>query len=200
MHNLAWWQSAVIYEVYPRSFQDSNGDGIGDLNGIVQRLDYLVNLGIDAIWVAPVYRSPMVDFGYDVADYCDVDPIFGTMQDFDRLLKEAHRRDLKLILDFVPNHSSDQHPWFLESRSSRENAKRDWYLWRDEPNNWMSNFGGSGWEWDKQTNQYYYHSFLKEQPDLNWRNPAVRAAGGDCSCQFAGWTRVWMDFVSMSCG
>jgi alpha-glucosidase len=186
MHNLAWWQSAVIYEVYPRSFQDSSGDGIGDLNGIIQRLDYLVNLGIDAIWVAPVYRSPMVDFGYDVADYCDVDPIFGTMQDFDRLLKEAHRRDLKLILDFVPNHSSDQHPWFLESRSSRENAKRDWYLWRDEPNNWMSNFGGSGWEWDKQSNQYYYHSFLKEQPDLNWRNPAVRAAMYDA-------LRFWLD-------
>jgi alpha-glucosidase len=176
MHDLAWWQSAVIYEIYPRSFQDSNGDGIGDLDGIIQRLDYLVRLGVDAIWVAPMYRSPMADFGYDVADYCSVDPIFGTMQDFDRLLKEAHDRDLKLILDFVPNHSSDQHPWFLESRSSLDNAKRNWYLWRDEPNNWMSNFGGSGWEWDKQTNQYYYHSFLKEQPDLNWRNPAVRAA------------------------
>jgi alpha-glucosidase len=186
MHNLAWWQSAVIYEVYPRSFQDSNGDGIGDLDGIIQRLDYLVNLGVDAIWVAPMYRSPMADFGYDVADYCDVDPIFGTMQDFDRLLKEAHRRDIKLILDFVPNHSSDQHPWFLESRSSRENAKRDWYLWRDEPNNWMSNFGGSGWEWDEVTNQYYYHSFLKEQPDLNWRNPAVRAAMYDA-------LRFWLD-------
>jgi alpha-glucosidase len=186
MRNLAWWQSAVIYEVYPRSFQDSNGDGVGDLDGIIQRLDYLVKLGVDAIWVAPVYRSPMADFGYDVADYCDVDPIFGTMQDFDRLLEEAHRRDLKLILDFVPNHSSDQHPWFLESRSSRENAKRDWYLWRDEPNNWMSNFGGSGWEWDRQTNQYYYHSFLKEQPDLNWRNPAVRTAMYDA-------LRFWLD-------
>ena len=186
MHNLAWWQSAVIYEVYPRSFQDSNGDGIGDLDGIIQRLDYLVKLGVDAIWVAPIYRSPMADFGYDVSDYCGVDPIFGTMQDFDRLLKEAHRRDLKLILDFVPNHSSDQHPWFMESRSSRENSKRDWYLWRDEPNNWMSNFGGSGWEWDKQTNQYYYHSFLKEQPDLNWRNRAVRTAMYDS-------LRFWLD-------
>jgi alpha-glucosidase len=186
MHNLAWWQSAVIYEIYPRSFQDSNGDGLGDLDGIIQRLDYLVELGVDAIWVAPMYRSPMADFGYDVADYCGVDPIFGTMQDFDRLLKEAHDRDLKLILDFVPNHSSDQHPWFIESRSSRENSKRDWYLWRDEPNNWMSNFGGSGWEWDKQTNQYYYHSFLKEQPDLNWRNPAVRAAMYDV-------LRLWLD-------
>jgi alpha-glucosidase len=186
MHNLAWWQSAVIYEVYPRSFQDSNGDGIGDLDGIIQRLDYLVKLGVDAIWVAPMYRSPMADFGYDVADYCGVDPIFGTMQDFDRLLKEAHGRGLKLILDFVPNHSSNQHPWFMESRSSRENAKRDWYLWRDEPNNWISNFGGSGWEWDKQTNQYYYHSFLKEQPDLNWRNPAVRTAMYDA-------LRFWLD-------
>jgi alpha-glucosidase len=186
MHDLAWWQSAVIYEVYPRSFQDSNGDGIGDLDGIIQRLDYLVKLGVDAIWVAPIYRSPMADFGYDVADYCSVDPIFGTMQDFDRLLKEAHRRHLKLILDFVPNHSSDQHPWFLESRSSLVNAKRNWYLWRDEPNNWMSNFGGSGWEWDKQTNQYYYHSFLKEQPDLNWRNPAVRRAMYDV-------LRFWLD-------
>lgn len=186
MHDLAWWQSALIYEVYPRSFQDSNGDGIGDLDGIIQRLDYLVRLGVDAIWVAPMYRSPMADFGYDVADYCSVDPIFGTMQDFDRLLKEVHRRDLKLILDFVPNHSSDQHPWFLESRSSVNNAKRNWYLWRDQPNNWMSNFGGSGWEWDKQTKQYYYHSFLKEQPDLNWRNPAVRAAMYDV-------LRFWLD-------
>ena len=176
MHNLAWWRSAVIYEIYPRSFQDSNGDGIGDLDGIIQRLDYLVKLGVNAIWVAPIYRSPMADFGYDVADYCDLDPIFGAMEDFDRLLTEAHRRNLKVILDFVPNHSSDQHPWFIESRSSRESAKRDWYLWRDEPNNWMGNFGGSGWEWDVGTNQYYYHSFLKEQPDLNWRNPAVRTA------------------------
>jgi alpha-glucosidase len=186
MRSLAWWQSAVIYEIYPRSFQDSNGDGIGDLDGIIQRLDYLVKLGIDAIWVAPIYRSPMADFGYDVADYCSVDPIFGTMADFDRLLEEAHRRGLKLILDFVPNHSSDQHPWFIESRSSRENPKRDWYLWRDEANNWRSNFGGSGWEWDERTKQYYYHSFLKEQPDLNWRNPEVRAA-------MYGVLRFWLD-------
>jgi alpha-glucosidase len=186
MHNLAWWQSAVIYEIYPRSFQDSDGDGVGDLDGIIQRLDYLVTLGIDAIWVAPIYQSPMADFGYDVADYCGVDPIFGNLHGFDRLLKEAHRRDLKLILDFVPNHSSDQHPWFLESRSSRDNAKRDWYLWRDEPNNWMSNFGGPGWEWDGLTNQYYCHSFLKEQPDLNWRNPAVRTAMYDA-------LRFWLD-------
>ena len=176
----------MVYEIYPRSFQDSNGDGIGDLDGIIQRLDYLVKLGVDAIWVAPIYRSPMADFGYDVADYCSIDPIFGTMRDFDRLLEEAHRRNLKLILDFVPNHSSDQHPWFVDSRSSRENSKRDWYLWRDEPNNWRSNFGGSGWEWDELTNQYYYHSFLKEQPDLNWRNPEVRTAMYDA-------LRFWLD-------
>jgi alpha-glucosidase len=176
MQEFAWWQSTVVYEIYPRSFQDSNADGIGDLGGILQRLDYLVQLGVDAIWISPIYQSPMADFGYDVADYCGVDPIFGTMRDFDRLLEEAHCRGLKMILDFVPNHSSDQHRWFLDSRSSREGPKRDWYLWRDQPNNWMSNFGGSGWEWDERTGQYYYHSFLKEQPDLNWRNPAVRTA------------------------
>src|SRR6202522_913317 len=159
MQEHAWWQSAVIYEIYPRSFQDSNADGIGDLNGILQRLDYLVQLGIDAIWISPIYRSPMADFGYDVADYCTIDPIFGTMQDFDRLLEEAHRRGLKVILDFVPNHTSDQHPWFLDSRSSHANPKRDWYLWRDPapdggvPNNWMSNFGGPGWTFDQTTGQ-----------------------------------------------
>ena len=176
MQKTAWWQHGIIYEVYPRSFQDSNGDGVGDLNGILQRLDYLVKLGVDALWISPFYPSPMADFGYDVADYCGIDPLFGTMQDFDQLLQEIHRRGLKLILDLVPNHTSDQHPWFLESRSSRENSKRDWYLWRDEPNNWQSNFGGSGWEWDDVTGQYYYHSFLKQQPDLNWRNPEVRRA------------------------
>jgi alpha-glucosidase len=186
MQELAWWQSAVIYEIYPRSFQDSNADGIGDLNGILQRLDYLVQLGVDAIWISPIYPSPMADFGYDVADYCGIDPIFGTMRDFDRLLGEAHRRGLKVILDFVPNHSSDQHPWFLESRSSRESHKRDWYLWRDEPNNWLSNFGGSAWEWDEATAQCYYHSFLKQQPDLNWRNPAVRSAMFDA-------LRFWLE-------
>jgi alpha-glucosidase len=176
MQNLSWWKRAVVYEVYPRSFQDSGGDGIGDLNGILQRLDYLVQLGVDAIWVSPIYPSPMADFGYDVSDYCGIDPVFGTLKDFDRLLAEVHRRGLKMILDFVPNHTSDRHPWFLESRSSRDNPKRDWYLWRDEPNNWMSNFGGSGWQRDEVTRQYYYHSFLKEQPDLNWRNPPVRKA------------------------
>ncbi len=173
MHELEWWKRAVIYEVYPRSFQDSNGDGIGDLAGILERLDYLVELGVDAVWISPIYPSPMADFGYDISDYCGIDPLFGTMADFDRLLAEVHRRGLRLILDFVPNHTSDQHPWFLESRASRENAKRDWYIWRDQPNNWSSNFGGSGWEFDPATGQYYYHSFLKQQPDLNWRNPAV---------------------------
>lgn len=176
MQKLTWWQRAVVYEVYPRSFQDTNGDGVGDIRGIQQRLNHLLRLGIDAIWISPIYPSPMADFGYDVADYCDIDPLFGSMQDFDSLLKELHSRKLKIILDFVPNHTSDQHPWFLESRSSRDNPKRDWYLWRDEPNNWLSNFGGSGWELDKTTGQYYYHSFLKQQPDLNWRNPAVRQA------------------------
>ncbi|HVN92970.1 MAG TPA: alpha-amylase family glycosyl hydrolase [Terracidiphilus sp.] len=176
MQDLDWWKRAVIYEVYPRSFQDSNGDGIGDLRGIVERLDYLVELGVDALWVAPVYPSPMADFGYDVADYCGIDPIFGDMTDFDALLEQAHRRGLRLILDFVPNHTSEKHPWFIESRSSRENEKRDWYIWRDQPNNWTSNFGGSAWEFDPRTGQYYYHSFLKEQPDLNWRNPAVKQA------------------------
>jgi alpha-glucosidase len=176
MHELTWWQWGIIYEVYPRSFQDSNSDGIGDLNGILERVDYLVELGISAVWIAPIYPSPMADFGYDVADYCGIDPIFGTMEDFDRLLDRLHLRGLKVILDFVPNHTSDQHPWFLESRSSRGNSKRNWYLWRDQPNNWLSNFGGSGWERDEVTGQFYYHSFLKQQPDLNWRNPEVQAA------------------------
>jgi alpha-glucosidase len=182
MSDAAWWQSAVIYQVYPRSFQDSNGDGIGDLAGIARRLDYFVELGVDAIWISPIFPSPMADFGYDVADYCDVDPRFGTLADFDALLAGAHARGLKLLLDFVPNHSSDQHPWFVESRSSRDNPKRDWYLWRDPapgggpPNNWISDFGGSAWQWDAATGQYYYHAFLKEQPDLNWRNSELRAA------------------------
>jgi alpha-glucosidase len=176
MQETSWWQRAVIYEVYPRSFQDSNGDGVGDLEGIGGRLDYLVRLGIDAVWISPFYPSPMADFGYDVADYTGIDPLFGTLADFDRLIEEVHRRGLRLILDFVPNHTSDQHPWFLESRSARTSPRRDWYVWRDEPNNWLSNFGGSAWEYDGPSGQYYLHSFLKEQPDLNWRNPAVCAA------------------------
>lgn len=177
-----WWQGGVIYQIYPRSFQDSKGDGIGDLQGITRRLGYLAELGVNAIWISPIYPSPMADFGYDVSDYCDVDPRFGTLADFDDLLVQAHARGLKLLLDFVPNHTSDRHPWFAESRSSRSNPKRDWYLWRDPaagggpPNNWISDFGGPAWEWDEASGQYYYHAFLKEQPDLNWRNPAVRAA------------------------
>ncbi|HEY5796196.1 MAG TPA: alpha-amylase family glycosyl hydrolase [Bosea sp. (in: a-proteobacteria)] len=177
-----WWQSGVIYQIYPRSFQDTDGDGIGDLKGIAHRLDYLAGLGIDAIWISPIYPSPMADFGYDIADYCDVDPRFGTLADFDDLLAQAHARGLRVLLDFVPNHTSDRHAWFMESRSSRDAAKRHWYLWRDPapdggpPNNWISDFGGSAWAWDEASGQYYYHAFLKEQPDLNWRNPAVRAA------------------------
>jgi alpha-glucosidase len=182
MQATAWWQRGIIYEVYPRSFQDTDHDGIGDLAGILARLDYLVELGVDVLWIAPIYPSPMADFGYDISDYCGIDPRFGTLADFDRLLKAAHERGLKLILDFVPNHTSIEHPWFLESRSSRLNPKRDWYLWHDAaedggpPNNWLSNFGGSGWEWDAITGQYYYHSFLKQQPDVNWRNPDLREA------------------------
>src|SRR5271166_100421 len=177
-----WWQRGIIYQIYPRSFQDSNADGIGDLDGIRHRLDYLCELGVDAVWISPIYPSPMADFGYDITDYCDIDPIFGTLGDFDRLLSEVHSRGLKLVLDFVPNHTSDRHPWFLESRSSRRNPNRNWYIWRDPapgggpPNNWLAHFGGSGWEFDPTTGQYYYHAFLKEQPDLNWRNPEVRQA------------------------
>jgi len=174
-----WWQRGIIYQVYPRSFMDSNGDGVGDLTGLISRLDYLRWLGVDAVWISPIYPSPMKDFGYDVADYTAIHRLFGTFADFDRLIREAHARDLKVILDFVPNHSSDQHPWFVESRSSRDNPKRHWYIWRGPgagggpPNNWLSCFGGSAWEYDAHTGQYYYHAFLREQPDLNWRNPEV---------------------------
>ena len=177
-----WWQRGVIYQVYPRSFQDTDGDGVGDLNGITSRLDYLRWLGVDAVWTSPIFPSPMADFGYDVSDYTGIHPMFGTMDDFDRLLSEAHARNLRVILDWVPNHSSDRHPWFIESRSSRDDPKRDWYLWCDPaadggpPNNWLSVFGGSAWELDERTGQYYYHAFLKEQPDLNWRNRDVRSA------------------------
>ncbi len=179
---LAWWQRGVIYQIYPRSFQDSDGDGTGDLRGIISRLDDISRLGVDAIWISPVYPSPMTDFGYDVSDYCDIDRLFGTLADMDALIAASHQRGLKVILDYVPNHTSDQHPWFIESRSSRASPKRDWYLWHDgrgdgePPNNWLSNFGGPGWTWDAASGQYYYHSFLPTQPDLNWRNPAVRSA------------------------
>ncbi|SDM57610.1 alpha-glucosidase [Catalinimonas alkaloidigena] len=204
---VAWWQHAVVYQIYPRSFQDSNGDGVGDLPGITQRLDYLRWLGVDAIWISPIYPSPMADFGYDVTDYTGIEPMFGTLHDFDHLVEEAHRRHLKVILDYVPNHTSIEHPWFQESRSSRDHPKRDWYLWKDPgvetsnvetsdvetsrpdggpPTNWVSNFGGHAWSLDPQTGQYYYHAYLPEQPDLNWRNPAVQEAMFDA-------LRFWLD-------
>ncbi len=187
-----WWREGVVYQIYPRSFMDSNGDGIGDLEGIRSRLDHLAWLGVDAIWLSPVYPSPMKDFGYDVADYCDVDPLFGSLAELDRLIAEAHARGLRVILDWVPNHTSDRHPWFLESRASRSSPKRSWYVWRDPgpdgspPNNWLSTFGGPAWEWDEATGQFYLHSFLKEQPDLDWRNPEVVAAQHEV-------LRFWLD-------
>ncbi len=188
----SWWQTGVIYQIYPRSFCDSNSDGIGDLPGITSKLDYLQWLGVDAIWLSPMYPSPMADFGYDISDYTDVHPLFGTLHDFDTLLEQAHRRNLKVILDYVPNHTSDEHPWFQSSRSNRTNEKRDWYIWRDPspgggpPNNWLSNFGGSAWQFDEQTGQYYLHIFDVKQPDLNWRNPDVRQAMYDVLC-------FWLD-------
>jgi alpha-glucosidase len=192
-----WWKHALIYEIYPRSFQDSNGDGIGDLNGVTQRLDYLQSLGIDAVWLSPIYPSPQVDFGYDISDYESVDPQYGTLADFDKLVAEAKKRNIRIIMDMVMNHTSDKHKWFIESASSKTNPKRDWYVWRDPkgvdangkpipPNNWISDFGGSAWEYDAKTKQFYYHEFYKQQPDLNWRNPRVEKAMFD-SCRF------WLD-------
>ncbi len=187
-----WWKHAVIYEIYPRSFQDTNGDGVGDLKGVTQRLDYLKALGVDAIWLTPFFPSPNKDFGYDVADYTNVSPEYGTMQDWDVLSREAKKRGIRILVDFVLNHSSDQHPWFKESRSSRTNPKRDWYVWRDPapdggpPSNWESIFGGSTWEFDKATGQYYYHVFYPEQPDVNWSNPGLRKAMLDVM-------RFWLD-------
>lgn len=187
-----WWKRGVIYQVYPRSFADSDGDGIGDLTGIEAHLDHIASLGVDAIWLSPIFPSPMADFGYDVADYTGIEPMFGDLAAFDRLLAAVHARGLKLLLDFVPNHSSTRHPWFVESRSSRDNPKRDWYFWRDPapgggpPNNWISDMGGPAWEFDPATGQYYLHTFLKEQADLNWRNPAVAAAMMDV-------LRFWLD-------
>ncbi|WP_036483607.1 alpha-glucosidase [Myxosarcina sp. GI1] len=177
-----WWRSAVIYQVYPRSFFDSNGDGIGDLQGIIHKLDYIAALNVDAVWISPFYKSPMKDFGYDIEDYCAVDPIFGTIEDFKLLTKEAKKRGLKILIDQVWNHTSNLHPWFIESRSSRNNAKADWYVWADPkpdgtpPSNWLATFGGSAWTWDEQRQQYYLHNFLAEQPDLNWYNPEVKEA------------------------
>ena len=188
----AWWRHGIFYQVYPRSFQDCDGDGVGDIRGIIERLPYLESLGVDAVWLSPIFSSPMADFGYDISDYTGIDPLFGAMEDFDALVEAAHARGLKLILDLVPNHTSDRHPWFEESRASRDNPKRDWYIWRDggpdggPPNNWLSEFGGSAWQRDDATGQYYYHAFLKQQPDLNWRNPAVREAIFDVM-------RFWLD-------
>ena len=190
-----WWQKAVFYQIYPRSFKDTTGDGIGDLAGIIQKLDYLkgtpTSLGIDAIWLSPVYPSPQSDFGYDVSDYCAIDPIFGDLPTFRQLLREAHERDIKVVMDLVVNHTSAEHEWFKESRASRDNHKQDWYIWRDglgnaPPNNWHSVFGGSAWQWDDQRQQYYLHLFLKDQPDLNWRNPAVQEAVWETM-------RFWLD-------
>src|SRR3954469_12722492 len=187
-----WWQRGVIYQVYPRSFMDGNGDGVGDLPGIVSRLDHLRALGVDAMWISPIYPSPMADFGYDVADYTGVHPLFGTLEQLDGLIGDLKERGLKLILDFVPNHTSEEHPWFQESRASRTNPRRDWYLWRDPapgggpPNNWLSCFGGSAWQYDERTGQYYYHAFLAGQPDLNWRNPRVLEA-------MLGVLRFWLE-------
>jgi alpha-glucosidase len=192
-----WWRDAVFYQVYPRSFADASGDGVGDLPGLIAHLDHLrgepSSLGVDAIWISPFYRSPMADFGYDVSDHCDVDPLFGTMADFDRLIAEAHRRGLRVIVDYVPNHTSDQHPWFQSARSSREDPRRNWYVWRDPapdggpPNAWRSIFGGvPAWTFDAATGQYYLHSFLREQPDLNWEEAGLRAAMHDV-------LRFWLD-------
>ncbi|MGQ9369200.1 alpha-amylase family glycosyl hydrolase [Azospirillum sp. ST 5-10] len=192
MSDPVWWKRGTVYQVYPRSFQDSDGDGVGDLAGIRQRLDHLQWLGVDAVWISPIYPSPMADFGYDVADYTGIHPMFGDLAAFDALVADVHRRGMHLILDFVPNHSSDEHPWFKESRSSRDNPKRDWYIWRDPaadggpPTNWLSEFGGSAWTFDERTGQYYYHAFLDRQPDLNWRNPEVVAAMHDV-------LRFWME-------
>ncbi|MCG8350436.1 MAG: alpha-amylase family glycosyl hydrolase [Chloroflexales bacterium] len=191
--NTLWWQRGVIYQIYPRSFVDTNGDGIGDLPGVIERLSYLSDtLGVDAIWLSPIYPSPMQDFGYDVANYTDIDPLFGDLATFDRLLVAAHQHGLKVIIDWVPNHTSDQHPWFRESRSSHSSSRRDWYVWRDPkadgapPNNWLSFFGGPAWTWDAATEQYYLHSFLSCMPDLNWRNPDVQSAMFDI-------VRFWLD-------
>ena len=183
-----WWRSGVVYQIWPRSFADGNGDGVGDLLGVIERLDHLVYLGVDAIWLSPIFPSPMVDGGYDISDYRGIHPDFGTIDDFDRLVGAAHARGIRVLLDLVVNHSSDQHPWFVESRSSKISSKRDWYFWRDprpghiggtdgaEPNNWLSRFGGSAWEWDEDTGQYYLHIYDVSQPDLNWENTDVRAA------------------------
>jgi alpha-glucosidase len=187
-----WWEHGVVYQVYVRSFGDTDGDGVGDLDGVTLHLDHLAWLGVDAVWLTPFYRSPMADFGYDVSDHTDVDPLFGDLAAFDRLLAAAHERGIRVIVDYVPNHTSDQHPWFVASRSSRDDPRRGWYIWRDRkpdgsaPNNWLSLFGGPAWEWEEATGQSYLHTFLREQPDLDWRNPAVQEAMFDVA-------RFWLD-------
>src|SRR5512144_50824 len=199
MSNLKWWQKAVFYQIYPRSFADGNGDGIGDFKGIIQKLDYLTDLGVDAIWLSPHFPSPNWDCGYDISDYTNVAPEYGTLEDFKTFLREAHAREMRVILDLVLNHTSDEHPWFLESKSSRDNPKADWYVWKDAPrpegegsgvrvppNNWQSCFDGDAWTYVSERNQYYYHYFMKQQPDLNWRNPEVKKAMWDAA-------RFWLD-------
>jgi oligo-1,6-glucosidase len=199
-----WWKSAVVYQIYPRSFADSNGDGFGDLGGIVGRLDYLRALGVDVIWLSPIYRSPQADNGYDISDYRDIDPLFGTLAEFDALLAKVHDLGMKLVTDLVVNHTSDEHPWFVESRSSRDDPKRNWYIWRDardgaEPNNWGSLFGGSAWQWEQATEQYYLHVFDRKQPDLNWENVrcersyTTSCGGGSTAASTAS---AWMSSTS----
>ena len=197
--NRTWWKESVVYQIYPRSFCDSNGDGIGDLKGIQSKLDYLKELGINVIWMSPVYKSPNDDNGYDISDYQDIMTEFGTMADFDELLAAAHERGIRIVMDLVVNHTSDEHPWFIESRSSKENPKRDYYIWRDavdghEPNNWGSSFSGSAWEWDEKTQMYYLHCFSKKQPDLNWENPKVR---DDVFAMMDWWCRKGIDGFRM---
>src|SRR5512145_2167939 len=191
MTELKWWQTAVFYQIYPRSFADGNGDGIGDFRGMTEKLDYLKDLGVDALWLSPHFPSPMEDCGYDISSYVDVAPEYGSLDDFHHFLAEAHRREMRVILDLVLNHTSDQHAWFLEARSSRDNPRRDWYVWRDgknggPPNNWTSTFGGPAWEYDELTGAYYYHFFFKGQPDLTWNNPEVKQAMFDAA-------RFWLD-------
>jgi alpha-glucosidase len=192
MSKQPWWRGAVIYQIYPRSFQDTNGDGVGDLPGIIERLDYVASLGVDAIWVSPFFKSPMADFGYDIADYRDVDPLFGTLADFDRMIGKAHSLGLKVVIDQVLSHTSIEHPWFLESRESRDNPRADWYVWADAqedgtpPNNWLSLFGGGAWQWEPRRRQYFLHNFLASQPDLNFHNPEVRIAALEN-------VRFWLD-------
>jgi len=189
-----WWQSAVVYQVWPRSFADSNGDGVGDLRGLIGKLDHLSDLGVDVVWLSPVYPSPQVDNGYDISDYQDVDPLFGTLADLDELIACLHARGMRLVLDVVVNHTSDQHPWFVESRSSRTSPKRHWYFWCEQPpNDWTSLFAGPAWQFDEATGEYYLHTFAREQPDLRWEEPQVRAAVVDM-------LRWWLAAVSTASG